>query len=51
MIEFAITAEQESLWRAHAGELIRYATLLVGPSEPSDVVSAAFPQGDPDATS
>jgi RNA polymerase sigma-70 factor (ECF subfamily) len=30
------------VWRDHAQELVRYATLLVGPSDASDVVSAAF---------
>ena len=38
------TSEREQLWRAHAGELIRYATLLVGPNDAADVVSAAFLQ-------
>jgi RNA polymerase sigma-70 factor (ECF subfamily) len=34
--------EQECLWRAHAAELTRYATLLVGPVDASDVVAEAF---------
>lgn len=32
----------EELWRAHADELVRYATLLVGPADATDVVSIAF---------
>lgn len=32
----------EDLWRAHAGELLRYATALVGPHDAEDVVSVAF---------
>jgi RNA polymerase sigma factor (sigma-70 family) len=34
--------ESEALWRAHASELVRYATLLVGPGDAHDVVSTAF---------
>lgn len=34
--------EQETLWRAHADELTRYATLLVGPDDAADVVVEAF---------
>lgn len=34
--------DQEALWRAHADELTRYATLLVGPSDAGDVVTEAF---------
>ncbi|MFT3851604.1 MAG: RNA polymerase sigma factor [Ilumatobacteraceae bacterium] len=30
------------LWETHAAELVRYATLLVGPADASDVVSVAF---------
>jgi RNA polymerase sigma factor (sigma-70 family) len=30
------------LWRAHAEELVRYATLLVGPADAADVVSIAY---------
>ena len=30
------------LWRTHATELLRYATLLVGPLDAQDVVSAVF---------
>jgi hypothetical protein len=45
LIDIASTAsEREQLWRAHAGELIRYATLLVGPDDAADVVAAAFLQ-------
>lgn len=32
----------EQLWRSHAAELVRYATLLVGPDDAQDVVSSAF---------
>jgi RNA polymerase sigma factor (sigma-70 family) len=32
----------ERAWREHAAELVRYATLLVGPGDASDVVSIAF---------
>jgi RNA polymerase sigma-70 factor (ECF subfamily) len=35
-------AAVEGLWRAHADELVRYATLLVGPTAANDVVSSAF---------
>lgn len=31
-----------ALWRAHADELVRYATLLVGPDDAGDVVAEAF---------
>lgn len=31
-----------TLWNTHAVELVRYATLLVGPTDAPDVVSAAF---------
>jgi RNA polymerase sigma factor (sigma-70 family) len=36
------TSESEDLWRAHAAELLRYATLLVGSADAPDVVSSAF---------
>lgn len=36
------TEEAERLWRAHAGELTRYATLLVGAADAPDIVSIAF---------
>lgn len=32
----------EALWRAYSTELVRYATLLVGPSDSADVVATAF---------
>lgn len=35
-------SDPEVLWRNHATELLRYATLLVGPLDAQDVVSAAF---------
>ena len=40
------------LWQTHATELVRYATLLVGPSEAADVVSFAFSKllASPDRT-
>lgn len=34
--------DQEALWRTHGSELIRYATLLVGPADAGDIVSCAF---------
>jgi RNA polymerase sigma-70 factor (ECF subfamily) len=34
--------DDADLWRVHAQELTRYATLLVGPGDASDVVSIAF---------
>lgn len=34
--------EAERLWREHAGELTRYATLLVGAADAPDIVSIAF---------
>jgi RNA polymerase sigma factor (sigma-70 family) len=36
------STEGEALWRTHAAELVRYATLLVGPGDAQDVVSTAF---------
>ncbi len=36
------SVDDESLWTAHAADLVRYATLLVGPNEAADVVSMAF---------
>ncbi len=35
------TADDVETYRRHAGELIRYATVLVGPAEAADVVSEA----------
>lgn len=32
----------ENLWRQHADELLRFATVLVGPSDASDIVTDAF---------
>ena len=32
----------DELWRAHAPELVRFATMLVGPADANDVVSIAF---------
>jgi RNA polymerase sigma factor (sigma-70 family) len=32
----------EAVWRAHADELLRYGSVLVGPHDCDDVVSAAF---------
>lgn len=34
--------DQDAAWRAHAPALVRYATLLVGPTDAGDVVSVAF---------
>ena len=36
------SSDSDALWRAHATELVRYATLLVGPLDAHDIVSAAF---------
>jgi DNA-directed RNA polymerase specialized sigma24 family protein len=36
------STEGDALWRAHATELVRYASLLVGPVDAQDVVSTAF---------
>ena len=33
---------QEQLWRLHAADLLRFATLLVGPNDAADIVSAVF---------
>ncbi|CAN0267528.1 unnamed protein product, partial [Phaeothamnion confervicola] len=35
-------ALDERLWREHSAELLRFGTLLVGPTDAHDVVSAAF---------
>lgn len=32
----------DEIWRSHAAELVRFATLLVGPADASDVVSIAY---------
>ncbi len=34
--------DEETLWRLHATDLVRYATLLVGPLDAPDLVSGAF---------
>lgn len=36
------TALHEVLWRQHAEELVRFGSLLVGPTDAHDIVSAAF---------
>jgi RNA polymerase sigma factor (sigma-70 family) len=41
----AVTAE--SLWREHAGELLRFATVLVGPADAGDVVAETLLRADP----
>ena len=33
---------QDTLWRMHAGQLVRFATFLVGPSDANDVAVEAF---------
>lgn len=38
----AESAVAEHLWRDHGPELLRFATMLVGPSDAADVVAAAF---------
>ena len=43
MIEITATSSAiEELWRIHASELIRFATVLVGPSDASDIVADSF---------
>ena len=39
----------ESLWRSHADELLRFATVLVGPSDANDVVIDSFLAAAPSA--
>ena len=34
--------DEDAAWRAHSSDLIRYATLLVGPIDAADIVSVAF---------
>lgn len=41
-IDDAPTTATELLWRQHADELLRFATVLVGPSEANDIVVDAF---------
>lgn len=41
----AVTAE--SLWREHAGELLRFATVLVGPADAGDIVAETLLRADP----
>ncbi len=41
-IDDAPTTATETLWRQHADELLRFATVLVGPSDASDIVADAF---------
>ena len=41
-IDDAPTTATELLWRQHADELLRFATVLVGPSDASDIVTDAF---------
>lgn len=38
----SVSMDQTEAWRTHGIELIRYATLLVGPNDAADVVSVAF---------
>ena len=41
-IDDAPTTATEALWREHADELLRFATVLVGPSDANDIVADAF---------
>ena len=41
-IDDPMTAEVDVLWREHAGELLRFATVLVGPSDAPDIVTDSF---------
>ena len=36
------TSSADELWRSHADELLRFATVLVGPTDAHDVVVEAF---------
>lgn len=36
------SAEADDLWRAHGGDLLRFATLLVGPNDADDIAVEAF---------
>lgn len=49
-IDDADRAEAEQRWELHSGELVRYATLLVGPDDAADVVSMAFAKVSRSAT-
>ena len=42
MIDIAASPAIEALWRSHADELVRFATMLVGPSDASDIVVDSF---------
>ncbi|MEN9506131.1 MAG: hypothetical protein RI958_2057 [Actinomycetota bacterium] len=41
-IDDPMTAEVDALWREHADELLRFATVLVGPSDAPDIVADSF---------
>lgn len=41
-IDQTTTEPTAELWRTHAAELVRFATVLVGPSEANDIVVEAF---------
>ncbi len=41
------TTAVELLWRQHADELLRFATVLVGPSDANDIVVEAFLRCEP----
>jgi RNA polymerase sigma-70 factor (ECF subfamily) len=41
-IDDAPTTAAELLWRQHADELLRFATVLVGPTDANDIVVEAF---------
>jgi len=39
------TSSADELWRSHADELLRFATVLVGPTDAHDIVVEAFLKG------
>lgn len=45
MIEARMTSTTTQLWRAHAADLVRFATVLVGPADAHDIVVEAFLRG------
>ena len=41
------TSSADELWRSYADELLRFATVLVGPTDAHDIVVEAFLNLDP----
>ncbi len=41
-IDDPMTTEVDALWREHVDELLRFATVLVGPSDAPDIVTDSF---------